>query len=254
MSEEPPSGSEDANGPPRLMITKIVCENFKSYAGTKALGPFHKVGCFLVKYPEGGRDHTVLSSSSLSFQCFTSIVGPNGSGKSNVIDAMLFVFGYRATKIRSKKVSVLIHKSDQHRDLKHCSVAVHFQQIRDLVSVQDGVTTLTVFSSFFNLRLPSLLPCSLPFSPLPPQPGPDDFEVVPGSVFTVSRTAYADNSSVYHLNGKKLQFKEIAALLRESGIDLDHNRFLILQVQLRTPCVCACVCVMHGLCTSLCIC
>ena len=54
----------------------------------------------------------------------------------------------------------------------------------------------------------------------------------------MSRMAYADNSSVYHLNGKKLQFKEIAALLRESGIDLDHNRFLILQVL----CVCRCLC------------
>lgn len=29
---------------PRLMIAKIVCENFKSYAGVKELGPFHKVG------------------------------------------------------------------------------------------------------------------------------------------------------------------------------------------------------------------
>ena len=28
---------------PRLMITKILNENFKSYAGVKELGPFHKV-------------------------------------------------------------------------------------------------------------------------------------------------------------------------------------------------------------------
>lgn len=28
---------------PRLMISKIVCTNFKSYAGVKELGPFHKV-------------------------------------------------------------------------------------------------------------------------------------------------------------------------------------------------------------------
>ena len=28
---------------PRLMISKIVNENFKSYAGVRALGPFHKV-------------------------------------------------------------------------------------------------------------------------------------------------------------------------------------------------------------------
>ena len=27
----------------RLMIPKIVCENFKSYAGIRELGPFHKV-------------------------------------------------------------------------------------------------------------------------------------------------------------------------------------------------------------------
>lgn len=29
----------------RLMITNIVNENFKSYAGKKELGPFHKVNC-----------------------------------------------------------------------------------------------------------------------------------------------------------------------------------------------------------------
>ncbi len=29
---------------PRLIISKIVCKNFKSYAGVKELGPFHKVG------------------------------------------------------------------------------------------------------------------------------------------------------------------------------------------------------------------
>ncbi|GIZ05289.1 structural maintenance of chromosomes protein 4 [Caerostris extrusa] len=59
------------------------------------------------------------------------IVGPNGSGKSNVIDALLFVFGYRAQKIRSKKVSVLIHKSDQYPDLESCSVTVRFATIKD---------------------------------------------------------------------------------------------------------------------------
>jgi len=30
------------NGP-RLMISKIINENFKSYAGVRGLGPFHKV-------------------------------------------------------------------------------------------------------------------------------------------------------------------------------------------------------------------
>lgn len=36
------SCSSESNGP-RLIITKIVNENFKSYAGVQELGPFHKV-------------------------------------------------------------------------------------------------------------------------------------------------------------------------------------------------------------------
>jgi hypothetical protein len=61
------------------MILKMIIENFKSYGGVKEIGPFHK--------------------------SFSSVVGPNGSGKSNVIDAMLFVFGKKASQMRFKKVS-----------------------------------------------------------------------------------------------------------------------------------------------------
>ncbi|CAH1781989.1 unnamed protein product [Owenia fusiformis] len=160
------AGLFDKTGP-RLMITHIVNENFKSYAGIKTLGPFHK--------------------------SFSAIVGPNGSGKSNVIDSMLFVFGYRANKIRSKKISVLIHNSEHHKNITSCSVAVHFQKIIDTGE------------------------------------GDEDFDVVPNSKFVVKRTASKDNSSFYQLNGKRLQYKEVAVLLRQQGIDLDHNRFLILQ-------------------------
>ena len=67
-------------------------------------------------------------------QNFSSIVGPNGSGKSNVIDAMLFVFGYRSKMIRTKKVSQLIHNSENHQNVQSCTVSVHFQKIIDLVS------------------------------------------------------------------------------------------------------------------------
>ncbi|KAM9231711.1 structural maintenance of chromosomes protein 4 [Leptosomus discolor] len=161
----PPPAMTNEAGAPRLMITHIVNQNFKSYAGEQILGPFHK-----------------------RFSC---IIGPNGSGKSNVIDSMLFVFGYRAQKIRSKKLSVLIHNSDEHTDIQSCSVEVHFQKIID----KEG----------------------------------DDYEVIPNSNFCVSRTAYRDNSSVYHINGKKKTFKDVGILLRHHGIDLDHNRFLILQ-------------------------
>ncbi|KFP74712.1 Structural maintenance of chromosomes protein 4, partial [Acanthisitta chloris] len=161
----PPPAMANEPGAPRLMITHIVNRNFKSYAGEKILGPFHK-----------------------RFSC---IIGPNGSGKSNVIDSLLFVFGYRAQKIRSKKLSVLIHDSDGHTDVQSCCVEVHFQKIID----KEG----------------------------------DDYEVIPNSKFYVSRTAYRDNSSVYHIDGKKTTFRDVGILLRSHGIDLDHNRFLILQ-------------------------
>lgn len=87
------------------MIKQLVLENFKSYAGTKVIGPFHK--------------------------CFSAVVGPNGSGKSNVIDSMLFVFGKRAKKLRLNKVSELIHNSTEHPNCDFAKVTVHFQDILD---------------------------------------------------------------------------------------------------------------------------
>ena len=58
----------------------------------------------------------------------------------------------------------------------------------------------------------------------------EESTVVPGSEFTVSRTAFKDNSSSYYVNEKKVPAKEVVTLLLSHGIDLDHNRFLILQV------------------------
>ncbi|TFK70065.1 hypothetical protein BDN72DRAFT_839506 [Pluteus cervinus] len=158
---------EEPKGPvARLMIYKLVLINFKSYAGRQEIGPFHK--------------------------SFSSIVGPNGSGKSNTIDALLFVFGYRASKMRQGKLSELIHNSAEHPDLDECSVEVHFQEIMDL-------------------------------------PGPNEFEIVSGSHLSVTRHAYKNNSSKYTINGRGSNYKDVQALLKGKGIDLDHNRFLILQ-------------------------
>lgn len=61
------------------------------------------------------------------------------------------------------------------------------------------------------------------------KPGSDDFEFVPNSKLVIARTAFKDNTSLYTVNGCRVQFKEVAKLLRSHGIDLDHNRFLILQ-------------------------
>ncbi|KAH8269369.1 hypothetical protein KR018_008395, partial [Drosophila ironensis] len=122
---------------------------------------------------------------------FTAIIGPNGSGKSNVIDSMMFVFGCRANRIRCKKVSTLIHSSSQFPNLRSCSVAVHFEQI---VDKGDGTC-----------------------------------ETVPDSQIVIERTAMADSSSFYKINGQRSQLKDVAKLLKKHHVDLEHNRFLILQ-------------------------
>ncbi|PIA44078.1 hypothetical protein AQUCO_01700001v1 [Aquilegia coerulea] len=122
---------------------------------------------------------------------FSAVVGPNGSGKSNVIDAMLFVFGKRAKQMRLNKVSELIHNSTNHQNLDSASVSVHFQEIVDL---DDG-----------------------------------NYEAVPGSDFNITRVAFRDNSSKYYINDRGSNFTEVTKKLKGKGVDLDNNRFLILQ-------------------------
>ena len=54
--------------------------------------------------------------------------------------------------------------------------------------------------------------------------------MVPGSELVVARTAHRNNASAYHIDGRKSTFTEVTDLLKGKGIDLDNNRFLILQV------------------------
>ena len=156
---------EDTGPKARIVITYLILTNFKSYAGRQEVGPFHA--------------------------SFSSVVGPNGSGKSNVIDSLLFVFGFRASKMRQGKISALIHNSAQYPDLDHCEVAVHFREVMDL-------------------------------------PG-GEREVIPNSDLVISRRAFKNNSSQYYINGKTSNFTTVTTLLRDRGVDLDHKRFLILQ-------------------------
>lgn len=51
-----------------------------------------------------------------------------------------------------------------------------------------------------------------------------------GSKLVIGRTAFRDNSSHYTLNGRQVSQKEVTKILRQNGIDLEHDRFLILQV------------------------
>ncbi|KAF2267623.1 condensin subunit Cut3 [Lojkania enalia] len=160
-----PAMQEIAVPKARIVITYLVLTNFKSYAGRQEVGPFHA--------------------------SFSSVVGPNGSGKSNVIDSLLFVFGFRASKMRQGKISALIHNSAAFPDLDYCEVEVHFQEVMDF---PDG-----------------------------------GHEVVPDSKLVISRRAFKNNASKYYINNKESNFTVVTTLLRDRGVDLDHKRFLILQ-------------------------
>jgi chromosome segregation ATPase len=61
----------------------------------------------------------------------------------------------------------------------------------------------------------------------------DDYEIVPGSEMVVARKADRRSQSTYYVNDKTVRLEEVTTLLKGRGIDLDHNRFLILQVAYR---------------------
>ncbi|EMR08582.1 hypothetical protein PNEG_03058 [Pneumocystis murina B123] len=154
----------------RLMISQLVLTNFKSYAGRQCIGPFHP--------------------------SFSSIVGPNGSGKSNVIDALLFVFGFRASQMRQSKISALIHKSLAYSDLDFCSVEIYFEEIQEIENSNSSSVS---------------------------------YIIKPESRMVISRKAFKNNTSKYMVNDRESSYTEITKLLKEKGVDLDHKRFLILQ-------------------------
>jgi structural maintenance of chromosome 4 len=98
--------------------------------------------------------------------------------------------------MRQGKLSELIHNSgaDGNAVRNECTVEVHFQEIVDVAHS-------------------------------------DAYTVVPDSYLVVARTAYANNSSRYMINGHASTFTEVQTMLKGKGIDLDHKRFLILQVR-----------------------
>jgi len=106
---------------------------------------------------------------------------------------MMFVFGKRAKQLRLNKVSELIHNSTDFRNLEYARVEVHFHEIIDDPNDEEA------------------------------------YEIVPDSDFVISREAYRNNTSKYFLNDKTSSFTEVTKLLKAKDVDLNNNRFLILQ-------------------------
>ncbi|GLD96616.1 hypothetical protein PINS_up005299 [Pythium insidiosum] len=81
-------------------ITRLELENFKSYGGAHAIGPFKR---------------------------FTAVIGPNGSGKSNLMDAISFVLGVNSRQLRSNQLKDLIHKGPGVSDSSKAYVTLVYE-------------------------------------------------------------------------------------------------------------------------------
>lgn len=139
-----------------LRLTAIKIKNFKSFEGV------HEIS---------GLDHSL-----------TVIVGPNGSGKSNIIDAVLFVLGFRAKKMRHAVQTDIIYKDVERRNM--CSVELVFDK--------------------------------------------------GGTTFTVRRELYISKKNRYFLNNQEVRSTDIQGFLSNEGLDLENNRFLILQGEIES--------------------
>ncbi|KAA8499969.1 Structural maintenance of chromosomes protein 4 [Porphyridium purpureum] len=176
---EMPSAGSAQEIKPRLIITEIVMENFKSYGGRVTVGPFHKR--------------------------FSAIVGPNGSGKSNTVDAMIFVFGRKASQMRMSKLAELIHKSDTFPNCTHASVTIRMAEIIDTPGPSGESSETSSENEYTVVRS-----------------------------FEISRSVDAQSASTYRIDGRKATQKDMQELLMSKGVDLKHNRFLILQGEVET--------------------
>ncbi len=183
----------------RIFVHKIHLENFKSYAGKVTIGPFHP--------------------------SFTCIIGPNGSGKSNIIDAMQFVFGKNARKLRLASLSEVIHNSHgtlEHNAVRKARVDVVFRKVREVFPDRDESSSSGVEGDGDGSGQAEAESGHNSNSPL-------SCELDAHYSLTVSREVNRDGTSKYMLNNEASTWGYVHKKLLEVRVDLEHNRFLILQ-------------------------
>ncbi|VDD87942.1 unnamed protein product [Enterobius vermicularis] len=86
-------------------LHSLELSNFKSYKDKHIIGPFSR---------------------------FTAIIGPNGSGKSNLMDAICFVLGEKASNLRVRRLTDLIHGAPIGKPAAHkCYVTMNYEDDSD---------------------------------------------------------------------------------------------------------------------------
>lgn len=170
--------SKKAHAAERLVIDRLELTDFKTFAGDCEVKQFH---------PR-----------------FLIINGPNGCGKSNVIDALLFVFGWKSRDLRGDSLLAMIHQRTDGTRCDHCKVTLHLKRVR--VMHLDEAAAIGVAERY------------------------DD---IAGSDFSISRSAHVSPrgtvQSTYHVDGSRATERDVKERLKRENIDIDHQRFLILQ-------------------------
>ncbi|EZG68219.1 putative structural maintenance of chromosomes protein [Gregarina niphandrodes] len=177
---------------PVLILDWLELTNFKSYWGLVRVGPFHNR--------------------------LSAIIGPNGSGKSNMIDALLFVFGRRAIQLRQKKLTQLIHSSANHK-ADFARVSVIFA--RSYKSNNQQANNQQANNQQADNQQANNQGSSYQ--------GIDGHEFKREYAFTLSREIHVSGTSRYVIEDRTVSHQEMVEFVKAQGIDLNHNRFLILQ-------------------------
>lgn len=176
----------------KVSIKAITITNFKSYKGT----------------------HTISNIDNN----FNVIVGPNGSGKSNIVDAIQFLFGYRAKKMRHTSSTNLINDSFmkevnfenknsgniKNKKKAECSVSIIFNNSTKKDEAFENLNEFEDLKSFFETLLKK-------------------------ETFEIKRKLVESGKSTYYVNEKEVSFAILSSFLNLMNIDTQTNRFLILQ-------------------------
>lgn len=104
---------------------------------------------------------------------------------------MLFIFGYKANWMRLNRLNQLIHNSSTMTEIERASVEVQFKKV-----VNDER---------------------------------DQIQEVAGEGFSLRRVVKMTGASKYYINDRESTQGEVKDRLKDEGIDLNNNRFLILQ-------------------------
>ncbi len=136
---------------------------------------------------------------------FSAVIGPNGSGKSNVIDSLLFVFAFQSRKLRMSNLCELIHDSAacNGKKLTEAYVAADFALYDDETGERTHV-----------MRVKRQINATYKMDKA-------------GNEKRVGTSSY----SITPAGGRETPTakSDVVDLLKKYAVDLEKNRFLILQ-------------------------